>query len=264
MSRPLHLKSMKPFSFSDWDSPLHEAVESLYASLPPIRHVNLPLETLKENQQSAEQIASQLRTLVQNHVFKNVEEEIVFFKAVKPTFLSALLYWRWRLQFSLHAPEQDPAGLKKYTKKKIKDIRRFLARHQNMLAYLRGGYRHLDQLYFLQNRFSVVAKIQACEMLLAFLQEPKMSQTKNPDLQWTGTRAGLVELIYALQSGGVFNNGQASLRELVSYFEASFNLNLPNFYHTFNEIRIRKKNRTLLLDTLREKFIRRMDSLDER
>jgi hypothetical protein len=111
---------------------------------------------------------------------------------------------------------------------------RFLASHQNMLAYLRGENTHLDQFYFLQNRFRVVPKIWGCEMMLACLQEPNRTQTKSSDLQWTGPRAGLVELIYTLQTGGVFNNGQASLVELVNFFENPFQTTLPHFYHTFN------------------------------
>jgi hypothetical protein len=93
--RPLHLKSMKPFSFTNWDSSLCEAVATLHATLPPIRHINLPLEILKENQKSSEQIAARLGTLIQNHVFKNDTEEIVFFKAVKPLALELSKTYGW-------------------------------------------------------------------------------------------------------------------------------------------------------------------------
>jgi hypothetical protein len=37
-----------------------------------------------------------------------------------------------------------------------------------------------------------------------------------------GIRAGLVKLIYALQTGGVFNNGQASLVEPVRFSKTRF------------------------------------------
>ena len=91
-----------------------------------------------------------------------------------------------------------------------------------------------------------------------------MIKPADTHLRWTGSRAGLVELIYALQSGGVINQGRASLLELVKYFETGFQVELSNFYHVFNEIRLRKKNRTVLLDDLREKITRRMDGLDEK
>jgi hypothetical protein len=50
----------------------------------------------------------------------------------------------------------------------------------------------------------------------------------------------------------------------VRHFETSFQVELSNFYHVFNEIRPRKKNRTVLLDELWEKIMRRMDGLDEK
>ena len=85
-----------------------------------------------------------------------------------------------------------------------------------------------------------------------------------PNLQWTASRAGLVELIYALQSGGVYNQGQIGIRELADGFQQLFKVDLGNYYHVFNEIRLRKKNRTVLLDHLREQFILKMDKLDEK
>jgi hypothetical protein len=82
--------------------------------------------------------------------------------------------------------------------------------------------------------------------------------------QWTGSKAALIELIYALQSGGVLNNGMASIKEIAENFEKIFQVELGNYYHCFNEIRLRKKNRTALLDHLREKVLQKMDGLDER
>ena len=41
-------------------------------------------------------------------------------------------------------------------------------------------------------------------------------------------------------------------------------MDLGNYYNVFNEIRLRKKNRTSLLDHMREKIIQKMDALDER
>jgi hypothetical protein len=42
-----------------------------------------------------------------------------------------------------------------------------------------------------------------------------------------------------------------------------FQVELGNHYHCFNEIRLRKKNRTALLDHLQEKVLQKMDGLDE-
>ena len=74
----------------------------------------------------------------------------------------------------------------------------------------------------------------------------------------------MVELVYALYAGAVYNNGLAEIKEIAETFEQLFQVDLGNYYHVFNEIRLRKKNRTSLLDLLREKVIRKMDALDEK
>ena len=45
-------------------------------------------------------------------------------------------------------------------------------------------------------------------------------------------------------------------------FEKLFGMKLGNYYHIFNEIRLKKKNRTSLFDLLREKHIYKMDIMD--
>jgi hypothetical protein len=93
---------------------------------------------------------------------------------------------------------------------------------------------------------------------------PKKELSSLPPVQWTGSKAALTELIYALQSGGVLNNGLTGIKEIAENFEKIFQVELGNYYHCFNEIRLRKKNRTALLDHLREKVLQKMDGMDER
>ena len=80
---------------------------------------------------------------------------------------------------------------------------------------------------------------------------------------WTASKSGLIELIYALQSGGVCNNGNAGIKELADSFQQLFKVDLGNYYNAFNEIRLRKKSRTSLLDHLKEKVIQKMDTMDD-
>lgn len=80
---------------------------------------------------------------------------------------------------------------------------------------------------------------------------------------WTAPKASLVEILYALQSTGVFNNGAADIKQLAMWFERNFRISLGNYYHVFQEIRLRKKNRTSFLDQ-KDKLIKRMDDADKR
>jgi hypothetical protein len=82
-------------------------------------------------------------------------------------------------------------------------------------------------------------------------------------LNWTASKAALIELIYAFQSFGAFNHGEADIRQIADFFQLAFNISLGNLYSTFQEIRIRKKGRSFFLDQLKEELIRRMDHSDE-
>ena len=127
---------------------------------------------------------------------------------------------------------------------------------------------------FSTNQDYMVARIKANEMLQEYLTQQinKIGENKGAQvnvssghlLQWTASKAGLVELVYALQSAGVYNNGKAEIKEIAQYFESLFEVDLGNYYHTFNEIRLRKKNRTQLIDQMRERLLKKMDEMDEK
>lgn len=86
----------------------------------------------------------------------------------------------------------------------------------------------------------------------------------SPILNWTGSKVALIELIYALQYQGIFDNGNCDIGLIAKYFESTFNVNLGNFYQTYLELRTRKVNPTKFLDALREGLIRKMDEQDEK
>lgn len=104
------------------------------------------------------------------------------------------------------------------------------------------------------------AKFKAFERLKKLL-ERELLQEQHPNklldrpiMKWTGQKVQLVELIYALKVAGVFNNGQAELKEMASNFEKLFGIEVGDIYRIFQEIRLRKKGRTTFLDGLKNKL----------
>lgn len=79
-----------------------------------------------------------------------------------------------------------------------------------------------------------------------------------------GGKSALTELAYALYHQGVFNIGNASIKEIAKSFETMFNFNLGEFYQTYIELRDRKINRTKFLDLLKENLLRKMEEQDGR
>ena len=285
---------MKIAQFPVWNSPLYGPVESLYlqlpiSALPEAKGID-DLECIQMNLKKSRQIVADLRGLMEEHVFDSEVEEITFFKKIKPLFSGSLIYWEQLWHLCLHCPIGGEDNLRKYYKKQLKNLKTFYELHIGFYEYLRGSYEYLDKLYFLRAgrnleefansldlnpKFTtlkdrLIGEIYANEQLenyirrlLSLLLKETGSQGHS-NLRWTGSRAGLVELIYALQSGGVYNNGQVGIKELADHFQHLFKVDLGNYYHVFNELRLRKKNRTALLDHLRERVIWKMDALDEK
>lgn len=80
---------------------------------------------------------------------------------------------------------------------------------------------------------------------------------------WTGSKVALVELLYALHTEGVFNNGTSDLKDIAEYFENIFNIDLGQYHRAFLEIRMRKSDQTKFLNSLKETLIKRMEKTDD-
>ena len=120
----------------------------------------------------------------------------------------------------------------------------------------------------------LISQILAYEMLHEYLLKQLESlEVKNNStisqvdtklkLTWVESKTSLIELIYALNSQGVFGNINAEIKDIAAYFEMIFNVDLGDYYRTYHEIKGRKSGRTKFLDGMKENLIRRMDFADE-
>jgi len=94
------------------------------------------------------------------------------------------------------------------------------------------------------------------------IEQPTLLYPKTR-MTWTGSKIGLVELIYAWEEVGCFNHGQTNIKEIASYIEVVFNIDLGDYYDTFREMRNRV-NRTAFLDKLIKVLNDRMDEVDQK
>jgi hypothetical protein len=101
-------------------------------------------------------------------------------------------------------------------------------------------------------------------IMLENKENTEKSQRKpNVKMTWTGSKVALVELMYALHTEGVFNNGAADLKEIAEYFEHVFEIDLGQYRRAFLEIRARKSDKTKFLTTLNEGLLKRMENSDD-
>ncbi|WP_149914630.1 RteC domain-containing protein [Sphingobacterium cavernae] len=223
--------------------------------------------------------------------FKNVDEEIRFFKYQKPTIVAKLIYYNAIYKIETKKP-YGAKPIRKYLNRELKKLKRFFDNNLDFYKYYRSNNSFLDESFFVRGKHDIklwldtyyfqsdqsfstshdykVAKIIANDLIQVYIEDQLYNkfQKDKPKafkkLKWTGSKVALIELIYALHYQDVFDKGNNDIREVAQYFESTFDIDLGNFYQTYLELRNRKMNRTKFLDALREELIKRMDEQDEK
>ena len=233
----------------------------------------------------------EIKKYIKKTGFKNEEDEIMFFKQLKPQLVSKLIYFNSIYKIETKRPRGGDKTIKKYLNVELSKIKRFFDANLEFYKYYRTNSTHLDHKFFLRGKHDIklsldtyyfeadhnfttshdykVAKIIANDLIQVYLeyQLNNNNQRKifeNPPLNWTGSKTSLIELIYSLQSQGSIDNGNADIKIIAKTFENMFNVNLGDFYHSYLELKARKMNRTKFLDSLRDALIKRMDEQDEK
>ncbi|WP_455643665.1 RteC domain-containing protein [Parabacteroides sp.] len=239
----------------------------------------------------------ELRVFTHQYKFKDDNEEISFFKETKPCIMSKLIYFSDIYTLELRKTSGSKEVIKEYYQQRLMGITDFCTKHLDFYQYYRSKSTHLDKHYFLRGHenyklchscgmfdkdpmFSTccdhrVAKMLAYDMLQIYLQQRlqelerqeviESSRASLPDnpFRWTGTKIAAIELGYAIYAAGILNNGNADIKEIMTYLEASFRIDLGDYYRTYLTIRERKKDRTSFLNSLIEKLLRKMEDDDK-
>lgn len=268
-----------------------ETVQKLEATITELENeFDCPTQRIEAIIKTILQTLNETKEFVLKRGFKNKEEEIYFFKTLKPIIVSKLIYYNAIFKIETKKPMENTA-IKKYLKAELKKLEKYFDNNLDFYKYYRTGNSSLDERLFLREKHDIklcldthyfqadhnfstshdykVAKVMANDLIKSYIEEQlrNANNAKPYDLyklQWTGSKTALTELIYALYSQGVFNNGSSDIREIAKYFESVFNTDLGNVYQTFLELRSRKMNRTKFVDALREGLIKKMDEQDEK
>ncbi|QEC40301.1 RteC domain-containing protein [Pseudobacter ginsenosidimutans] len=263
--------------------------EELYASL--INQIELlksqPLPELKKCERIIQLVHDSLRSLRQ--LFQSTrkitkQDEIHFFKVIKPRFLSELIL-HIKI-FRLHS--RWPLGSKKvqlaYLEQELEQIYQFFQHNDDFCCYYRSESTIRDHEYFLRDQqftdhsidllfavndpaFNTLYDTQAAiflantayipylEKQIELLQTPtretcESSQTEQL-LQWTGSKAALVEFMYGFHYMRVFNGGHVDLKTIATVFGKIFNIDISSYPDIFQHIKMRKMEPTKSVDAMR-------------
>ena len=220
-----------------------------------------------------------LREYVNHSVFKNKEEEIRFFKEIKPYVLGEYLYYSKLWEILIRQPVTSIRRRKRYLKRMITESQKFFNDNPEFYLYYRSGSTHLDDKYFCRTEMNcplncqhfifdpyfstshdyTLAAIKANEKIAAYCNT-QINELKNKannrgirtDLFWCLDKRDLMQIIYGIYYTDAVNKGDIHIKELVEGFESLFNIRLSGYYHTFYEITQLKKEPLAYLNLMKE------------
>lgn len=246
------------------------------AIMPRALAISLYLEKVFEN----------LKRTISTYTFSTEQEEITFFKEIKPRIFCKLIYYRKVYNIEMNRPVSGPDSIRSYLNRELENIHDYNCKRLDFYRYYRSGATHLDKMFFLRNvphdteqyfdsfyferdpLFSTrgdfrVAKILAGDMLSRYLIKELMeldeeyhATRSDAHLIWMDSKTDLCELMFALHAKGAF--GKISLTQLATSFQKVFNIDFnPNFSRTFYDMSLRNKP-TPYLDSLTDSLLEKM------
>ncbi|MBS1519852.1 MAG: RteC domain-containing protein [Bacteroidetes bacterium] len=235
---------------------------------------------------------NKMKRYVSNYAFKDVAEEIHFFKEVKPLFYSKYIYFINVYNFLMQLPPGGEDAVRAYINFHLTDLQRFFDHNKAFYQYYRSGSTQMDEIYFTRGGFDVqmeledfeedeqystshdykLSKIMANEKFQDYLKleylkigTEQLLPAPAADIftfshpSWTASPTDAIELIYSLKASGSVNNGNIDVSELVGIFEFVFRMEIKETYHKIIDIGRRKKTVPVFLNKLTDGLLRHLN-----
>lgn len=199
--------------------------------------------------------------------FKDDLEEIHFFKEIKPLIESKILLFSEIFQIESKCLDLTKELKIATYKEEQEKISKYFKSKKEYFNYYKTRNSLSDQYYFLRNngihlysKFNNIdfsystgydqffIKIIAFEQLNEYFQN-RIFELDNPelglqvsfksDLSWTADQVDMIELIYALKENKAINDGNVTIKKLISVFEIVFNFKVNDTYRTYTDIKNR-------------------------
>src|SRR5690606_2959581 len=93
---------------------------------------------------------SKLKEFVLKRGFKSTEEEIHFFKRLKPVILAKLIYYNAIYKIETKKPYGNGKAIKKYIDNELTKLKRYFDNNLEFYKYYRTNSTYLDEKYFVR------------------------------------------------------------------------------------------------------------------
>lgn len=229
------------------------------------------------------------RTKIRKEGFRSTEDEIHFFKYVKPKISSYLIFYSVLAEIETSKITLNDDELKLFIDKKERMFRHIMRENIDFVQYYKAGLCHLDKIYFVReaNLLSmsknsahqltdpefnvshdlVAANILAFDLFKKHLSpKPELQATYGPPapkLRWTASKSDFIELVYALQATTAINYGENEIKEICTALQSVFQVHIEDPYRIFIDLANRKTVPLKFIPKLEEGFLRKVDEADE-
>ncbi|RYH75867.1 hypothetical protein EVU94_02615 [Flavobacteriaceae bacterium 144Ye] len=271
--------------------------KNLLVDLNEIRKKNLPiLEEALRCINLSRALLHKFKKEILAAGFNSTTSEITFFKQIKQVPLVKLIYYSEIHSFEIQLPKADRATQLKFVKKKINKLNRFFLYNLDFGQYVNSGSTHFDEAYYTRNnldayrimtskfyfqdpdfctpRDMLLGKFIAYNLLVKYMEQKHYSIKHRPNgsilnskmvnkIEWPFTNTDWVELVYALWSAGKSKRNHLSIVKLSQMLKEIFDFEPKDIYKTYQDIKNRKKSRTLFLDQLTSSLLVEMDKSEE-
>ncbi|MCW2259744.1 MULTISPECIES: RteC domain-containing protein [Sphingobacterium] len=240
------------------------------------------------------EMLSIIKARVLQDSFADEQQEIDFFKNIKPQILGKLIYYNKVFRIETTCPVSNGKIHQSYYENLLKNLKSEYKEsicNEDFYRYYRAGRTDRDHTYFrlgqinyhdglksgvfeIDLSFSTyydnkIAYIIANELLYIYMLT-KISPKENPDLillngeankdiSWTNSQNALIELIYALYASNSIAYGKIGIRKLALIFQVLFRTPLNDIHHSFHRMKTRAGSRTAFLDQLKISLEEYMD-----
>ena len=232
------------------------------------------------------QLLNEMKNLVLEKGFIDKNEEINFFKSIKPQVLGKLIFYNKIYRIEMSCPAKDGDISNRYFENELKKLNREFKEHfidSDFYKYVKSGRTDHDEKYFrlghidiikglksyvfeIDQQFSTyydykVANINAIDHLYNYIQNRlnadsemrsvSLNYQQYEDMFWTDSKNALIELIYALYAARSLSNGRLGITKISDVIQTLFRIDLGDPHHAFHRMKVRAGSKTAFLDYLK-------------
>lgn len=227
-----------------------------------------------------------LKSYILTNPFPNDQEEINFFKKIKPQFDGNLIFYLMVLRLEQCMPISGSEGKHIRYEEELQKLQYFYDQHSSFWIYYQLDHTHLDRQYFLRVRekdlyyvqeeniyydhltnapmSAVISRFYAYELFREYISQSltikERPAKKSKTIFWKGPKVTWIEIGYACKEAGYFEEPIETFFAIISEI---FGVKIDNHTRDWQDVLSRKTEVFAQLKFLMNMAQRRSDRLND-